>query len=104
MSHSRSTSHSERSSPLSVVASIWLVAVVLTGYCATDVHSWVHGSAEREDSPLPAIANALQTAGDATGLSAARGWLERVREGIYKDGEAAAAPAPQPPVVAQPPP
>src|SRR5215510_10274184 len=98
MSHSRSTSHSEPSSPLSLVASIWLVAVVLTGYCATDVHSWVHGSAEREDGPLPAITDALQVAGDATGLSVARGWLERVREAIYKGGEAAAAPAPsQPP-------
>src|SRR5215831_7468584 len=96
MSRSRSTSHSD-ASPFSVVASIWLVAIALTGYCAPDLRSWAHASAALEGSQLLAITDDVQAFGDATGLADVRDQLERLRERIHKGREAApAAPCPPP--------
>src|SRR5262249_6401162 len=87
MSHSRSTLRSEPTRPISIVASIWLVAIALTGYCASDLRSWAHASAALEDSQLVAITEDVQAFGDATSLADLRDRLRRTRERIYKDGE-----------------
>src|SRR5215470_7421311 len=96
MSRSRSTSRSEPTSPISVLASIWLVAIALTGYCAPDLRSWAHASAALEDSDLVAITDDVQAFGDATGLADVHDQLERLRERIHK-GRDTAAPPPLPP-------
>src|SRR5262245_12631921 len=86
--HLRSTSRSEVARPATLVVSLWLVAIVLTGYCSSDLQAWVHGSAALETSGLVGVTDQMQVFGDTTGLNDVHDRLERVRERIHK-GDAA---------------
>ena len=80
MSLSRSTSRSEPVRPFALLASIWIVALALTGYCATELRAWTQTRAELEGSELLDVTAGLQRIGEESGLSSVHDGFEHMRE------------------------
>lgn len=87
MSLSRSILRSEPARPFSVLASIWIVALALTGYCGSELRTWTQTSTDLEGSRLLDVTARLQRIGEASGLASVHENFEHVRERLYRHRE-----------------